>query len=114
MDNTELIRQCEEMLNADAPPSALAVGYLLRRVISALGRAEVVPTIRAETPLTLDELRGMDGEPVWCESLGIPDNSEWAIIDIEADEANGKSGCFPLTLYGWDWMAFRSKPKEDV
>ena len=37
------------------------------------------PTLtQPNEPLTLDELREMDGEPVWVEEVG-----HWALIDIE-------------------------------
>ena len=37
-----------------------------------------VPTKAPNEPLTLDELREMDGEPVWVEEV-----EHWALIDIE-------------------------------
>ena len=40
---------------------------------------EKAPTLtQPNEPLTLDELREMDGEPVWVEEVG-----HWALIDIE-------------------------------
>ena len=32
-------------------------------------------------PLTLEELRGMDGEPVWVEFRGTPKWNEWRIVN---------------------------------
>ena len=42
-------------------------------------RKALQPTLTPpNAPLTLDELRGMDGEPVWIEDV-----KHWALIDIE-------------------------------
>ncbi len=67
-------------------------------------------------PLTLDELRQMDGEPVRIERLcsNSPENKEWALVFAR--------GCFCRTstndiaffaLYGQTWLAYKSKPKEE-
>ena len=66
-------------------------------------------------PLTLDELRQMDGEPVY-----IVENTEyWSIVN-SFDQA----GVYLLSygnpddygyfgLYGKTWLAYRQKPEED-
>ena len=80
--------------------------------ISAI-RAQQEP--ESNQPLTLDELRQMDGEPVY-----IAENTEyWAVV-------NGfdERGIYLLShgnpydygyfeLYGKTWLAYRHKPKED-
>lgn len=35
--------------------------------------------LQENAPLTLEELRGMDGEPVWCETI-----KRWGIIEVDA------------------------------
>ena len=48
-------------------------------VISAVAVLDKTPTLTPQNePLTLDELREMDGEPVWVEEV-----EHWALIDIE-------------------------------
>lgn len=48
-------------------------------VISAVAVLDKTPTLTPPNePLTLDELREMDGEPVWVEEV-----EHWALIDIE-------------------------------
>ena len=56
-------------------------------------------------PLTLDELRQMDGEPVWCVSLGaeLSRGNGWYI---------GVNNWF-MNGYGKTWLAYRQKPEED-
>ena len=80
--------------------------------ISALRQQETV-TNRNE-PLTLDELRRMEGQPVY-----IVENTEyWAIVN-SFDQA----GVYLLSygnpddygyfgLYGKTWLAYRQKPEE--
>lgn len=67
-------------------------------------------------PLTLDELRQMDGEPVFVKSLVLSDE-EWCIVFVERD---GEISAYVPSYdppyfsidYGKEWIAFRHKPKE--
>lgn len=70
-------------------------------------------------PLTLDELRKMDGEPVWVEtgevSLGEQIIGSWEIFICHESAiyyfTRRKRGFF-AEHYGKTWLAYRSKPKE--
>lgn len=67
------------------------------------------------TPLTLEELREMDGEPVWIERCGSdsPDDKEWALVFVRGGFCRtsvGNIAYFPL--YGIGWLAYRHKPEE--
>lgn len=60
--------------------------------------------------LTLEELREMDGEPVWIIAGNVSwwdivfsSNKEWLYLMREK--------CLPLSRYG-DWLAYRHKPEE--
>lgn len=74
-------------------------------------------THEADDPLTLDELREMDGEPVWVESPGYI--KFWALVLAwgEAADAvylihsNG-SATFALTVFDCGGKAYRRKPEE--
>ena len=57
-------------------------------------------------PLTLEELRGMDGEPVWIKNLGGTDvrDSGWAGIAFEM---------FYGTYVYWLWNDFEDNPKNE-
>lgn len=69
------------------------------------------------TPLTLAELREMDGEPVWIK-LFDPDEEFWVLRNDWVDTRNPE----PMILlhgrwylhddYGKTWLAYRQKPKE--
>ena len=65
------------------------------------------------SPLTLDELRGMDGEPVWVELIGLKRPSAWYLLNLRDKEAVNKRGGFvSLINYGDTWLAYRRKPEE--
>jgi Lar family restriction alleviation protein len=66
-------------------------------------------------PLTLEQLRKMDREPVW---IPIPDGSgygDWAIVDIGAQtellKAVGLDAAHEECNYGKTWIAYRHKPE---
>lgn len=60
----------------------------------------------ANDPLTLEDLRGMDGEPVWIKNLGGTDvrDSGWAGIAFEM---------FYGTYVYWLWNDFEDNPKNE-
>jgi hypothetical protein len=86
--------------------------------------ATALAALRAEQerlnpkPLTLEELRGMDGEPVWCvDCFG---NQCWAIVNVQDDDCIDKeTGAWNMGLYGvtdkpidlTGWLAYRAKPE---
>ena len=70
-------------------------------------------------PLTLDELREMDGKPVWIEYIGeLTCPSQWGIVDEKMNKCGNTEFEFPFEdepedSYGKTWLAYRRKPKED-
>jgi len=86
------------------------------QIIDAFDRA---PEIEAEPildngSLTLDELREMDGVPVWFETI---DNDciyecGWAIVSTEYERIAGNSTYFHFEDFGCVWLAYRHKPEE--
>ncbi len=74
--------------------------------VSAL-RAQV--EAEREAPLTLDELREMDGEPVWVKPLAV-----WGIVDIEFATVFTREGDLNLNIYGGTGRLYRHKPPETV
>ena len=64
-------------------------------------------------PLTLEELREMDGEPVWVHRL--EDNQGWWVVikSTERDKVTTDyGGYFEFADYGKTWLAYRRKPEE--
>ena len=81
-----------------------------RVAISALRQQETV-TNRNE-PLTMDELRKMDGEPVWVQSPGVPEYGRWAIVEGVGENCLFLHDDFTCHEYGKTWLAYRHKPEE--
>ena len=71
-------------------------------------------------PLTLDELRKMDGEPVWCEIYIKGQPSFYGIVHgknvtgfIPGDDKPANLAITNVGAYGFAWLAYRQKPDED-
>ena len=90
----------------------------LDMAISALREQDVADKdVGNNEPLTLDELRQMDGEPVWIK-LFDPDEEFWVLRNEWVDTRNPE----PMILfhmrwyshadYGKTWLAYRQKPEE--
>ena len=65
-------------------------------------------------PLTLDELRQMDGEPVWVQSPGVPEYGRWAIVEGVGENCLFLRDDFTCHDYGKTWLAYRQKPEEET
>ena len=83
--------------------------------ISALRQQDV----RKNEPLTLDELREMDGEPVWCEIYIKGQPSFYGIVHgetvtgfIPGDDKPSNLAITNVGAYGLAWLAYRHKPEE--
>lgn len=68
-------------------------------------------------PLTLEQLREMDGEPVWVQTPGIPQYGRWVIV-AGVDTEYGQStlycqGDYTCRNYGQDWIAYRRPPEGE-
>ena len=64
-------------------------------------------------PLTLDELRKMDGKPVWVQSPGVPEYGRWAIVEGVGENCLFLRNDFTCHDYGKTWLAYRQKSEED-
>lgn len=64
-------------------------------------------------PLTLDELRQMDGEPVWVRSKIDSIDSRWGIIDKRGAVFPNEAHYVIFSEYGDLWTAYRHKQKEE-
>lgn len=65
-------------------------------------------------PLTLEQLRQMDGQPVWVETPGVRKYGRWAIVEGVDTEYGEQTlylhGDFTCRDYGTTWMAYRHRP----
>lgn len=81
------------------------------QIIDLFDAAPVIEPL-PNTPLTLDELREMDGEPVWITKTD-GDFGVWMLVDKEYElcrEAHGDMAVFEN--YEKTWMAYRRRPEE--
>ena len=81
-----------------------------RVAISALRQQERFGEVNKA--LTLDELRQMDGEPVWVQSPGVPEYGRWAIVEGVGENCLFLHDDFTCHDYGKTWLAYRQKPEE--
>lgn len=82
--------------------------------------AEMIEKLAAEneslrnppnSPLTLEELREMDGEPVWFSGNDL--NCYEIFCGVSSDGiAQFHRLALPLSEYGKAWLAYRRKPEE--
>ena len=82
----------------------------LEMAISALRQQECVGEVNKA--LTLDELREMDGEPVWVQSPGVPEYGRWAIVEGVGENCLFLHDDFTCHDYGKTWLAYRQKTEE--
>lgn len=94
--------------------SKATLGEQREPVALALSALRAQQQTDANQPLTLDELRQMDGEPVY-----IAENTEyWAVVNGFDERgiyllSHGKPDDYGyFELYGKTWLAYRHKPKE--
>ena len=88
--------------------------------ISALRQQETVTdSHQLNEPLTLDELRKMDGEPVWCEIYIKGQSSFYGIVHgenvtgfIPGDDKPANLAITNVGAYGLAWLAYRQKPED--
>lgn len=87
---------------------------MLIRAIAALREQEKRENPQ---PITIDELRQMDGQPVWVVPLD-PEHAntaweEYCVLDgDEADAPGIEYWAWSLKEYGETWIAYRHKPEK--
>ncbi len=118
------VTQCESVYAVcqDCGTRTIDYKYAATAIAAWNRRADHLPDATkkvSNAPLTLDELRQMDGEPVWTVGVGANRNkSHWCLVmtwrksvyTVVGDEMV-QVGAF--CQYGETWLAYRSKPKEE-
>ncbi|MCI8810363.1 MAG: hypothetical protein HFF84_09605 [Oscillibacter sp.] len=84
------------------------------QIIDAFDNASTVEAepMPPNASLTLEELRDMDGEPVWIAKMD-GSGGVWMLVDAEYElcrEAHGEMAVFENC--GKTWLAYRRKPEE--
>ena len=116
---TGLKKYCEGMAECDESGS-----YVFDLDVQALDMA-ISALSPPNEPLTIEQLREMDGEPVWCKWLLPEDRAieqgKWFIV-ISGDKAGleikrpAEYGCHFCKIddYGKTWLAYRRPPEGEV
>lgn len=100
---TGLKKYCEGMAECDESGS-----YVFDLDVQALDMA-ITALSPPNEPLTLEELREMDDEPVWCCPKNDSAKGSWMIV--------GPNGCENITSfaiyddYNTGWLAYRRPPE---
>lgn len=116
MTNEEAISVIENEIQIDV---RLCTDEQVDRFQTALYMA--ISALRAKPtgdPLTLEQLREMDGEPVWVQTPGIPQYGRWVIVaGIDTNDGQKTLYCqgdYTCRNYGQDWLAYRRPPEGEA
>ena len=79
---------------------------------------ERLPTLTPPNePLTLEELREMNEEPVWIQNLEEPAKSQWRLLYWDREKYLVLQGIsvrgYLLEEYGESWLAYRRPPEGE-
>lgn len=98
-----------------------AAGYTLEKADYSKDFEEMAKLEEVTSPneaLTLEELREMDGEPVWVQTPGIPKYGCWVIVAGVDTEYGQRTlycqGDYTCRNYGRDWIAYRRPPEGEA
>ena len=113
MTREEAIRQLDGADIAVLNRDFFKFNQAIIMAISALRQQETVTNRNGlNEPLTMDELRQMDGEPVWVQSPGVPEYGRWAIVEGVGENCLFLHDDFTCHDYGKTWLSYRQKPEE--
>ena len=114
IDANELYR-IEKLLDTDVIRQDKVALNLLEQVLYDI---QHVPTLTPPNePLTLEQLREMDGEPVWVVPTGTHEKDEpmWCVLEGPMALIPGVD-CWSWGFdgYGETWMAYRRPPEGET
>lgn len=118
IDGDELLG-IERLLDTDVVRQSKTASWLIDQVLHDI---QAMPTLtQPNEPLTLEELREMDGEPVFLKTgeVAIREQliAEWEILTEHDDSwfyfTRRKRG-FHIKDYGKTWIAYRRPPEGEV
>ena len=124
IDGAELIG-IERLLDTDVVRKSKTASWLLDQVLHDI---QAMPTLTLPNePLTIEQLREMDGEPVWVKQLkGLSVcDTDWAVVEfrLEPDVKHDKIRVWwpgsededtpSEDDYGKTWLAYRRPPEGE-
>ena len=116
--NNELIRLANKVANAWRNDAAYwQAAQIIDMLVEELEKSTLT---QPNEPLTLEELREMDGDPVWGKSLITGKPGEWFILRVvEMSKtwfiacAGAEQGFGDKDTYGETWVAYRRPPEGE-
>ena len=106
---TWLAYRLDSMRSHQATVEGLETTNILREAAAIL---RTHPDAKPNDPLTLEELREMDGEPVWI-SYFAGGSAVCMLVDAKHDVCRDAHGGFAVfENLGNTWMAYRRRPEE--
>lgn len=115
IDSEAAYRFLSEQLVKETGAFSKGVNKGLNIARSAMRNPDAIPTLTPPNePLTLDELREMNGKPVWIENLEEPEKSQWRLCHWDRRKylvLQGISvGGYLVEEYGEAWIAYAYHP----
>lgn len=84
-------------------------------IVMMIQTAPTIVQTDTNVSLTLEELRQMDGEPVWVDFPKCQEASGWMLISVNRHCVyNGFLGDCDFENCGKNWLAYRRKPEEGM
>ena len=117
IDGAELLG-IERLLDTDVVRKSKTASWLLDQVLHDI---QAMPTLTLPNePLTLEQLREMNGQPVWVEEI-----NHWALIDIETGgrwsgipfvvgAENGANFCYNIKARNLHCYRCQPKKREEM
>lgn len=112
IDGDALKRWCEKIIDQACHPATVQIGGVF------LAKVRSMPTLTPPNEaLTLEQLREMDGEPVWVSYPNRIGEDRWYVIE-KSTEAGLHVESHPHFYLGWDtygkfWLAYRRPPEGE-
>ena len=92
---------------------------MISNIYDVLDIIEAFPTLTPPNePLSTEQLREMDGEPVWIANPDALRYGRWGIVDgvyqAEDDQVLMLRGDYSCHYYGKTWLAYRRPPEGEA
>lgn len=105
-------RHVTEQIYSPEYQKFLGMELALRKVLEYFSKFDLGQPDSGES-LTLEDLKEMDGEPVWVTSTNNGRGRSWALVDRKYEVCRAVHGGLAVfENYGKTWLAYRRKPEE--
>lgn len=113
IDGNILRKWCEKIIDQACHPATVQIGEVI------LAKVRSMPTLTPPNePLTCEELRKINEEPVWIQNLEKPEESQWRLLYWDKGKYLVLQGIsvrgYLLEEYGESWFAYRRPPEGEA